>query len=148
MACNACGFIEYSNPAPTVSVTIVRDGKYLLAKRAVEPHKGTWDILGGFIEAGESAEEAAVRELKEEIGLNTKVKAYLGTTWDTYAGQPSLILMYLMETVDSAPPKAGDDVEALEWFPLDGPIPQPVAFRNVTITIEKTREYLLGKENT
>jgi ADP-ribose pyrophosphatase YjhB (NUDIX family) len=140
--------VEYSNPAPTVSVTIVRDGKYLLAKRAVEPHKGTWDILGGFIEAGESAEEAAVRELKEEIGLNTQVKAYLGTTWDTYAGQPSMIVMFLMETLDEKQPAAADDVEALEWFSLDAPMPEPIAFRNVRITIEKAREYLLGKENT
>lgn len=61
---------EYpSQPIGGVGTVLIRDGKILLIKRASEPDKGMWSIPGGLIEYGETAEEAAAREVLEETGL-------------------------------------------------------------------------------
>lgn len=144
--CTNCGFEEYNNPAPCVSLTILKNNQVLLCKRAIEPAKGTWDVIGGFIDAGETAEEAAVREMKEETGLDTEVEKNLGSTWDIYDGRPTLAMMFVMKPLNNQEPKANDDVEELQWFDFDQP-PTNLAFRNVGITIEKAKAYALGKAN-
>lgn len=68
--CNECGRIEYSNPK-IVAACVVRttdDDRILLAKRAIEPRKGTWGIPQGYMEHGETSRQAAVREVYEETG--------------------------------------------------------------------------------
>src|SRR6266849_8161058 len=77
--CARCGFVDYQNPRPCVTILILEERRVLLARRAVEPAKGMWDIPGGFIETGESAEEAVVREALEETVLHVRVTAYLGS---------------------------------------------------------------------
>ena len=59
MSCHACGLQEYANPAPTASA-VIEDGagRLLLARRAGEPGKGLWDLVGGFIDEGEDPVEA------------------------------------------------------------------------------------------
>src|SRR5215467_6952048 len=64
--CPRCGWVDYNNPAPTASVLLLRRGRLLLVRRAVAPSRGAWDLPGGFIEAGETAEQAARREMREE----------------------------------------------------------------------------------
>ncbi|MBD3296595.1 MAG: NUDIX domain-containing protein [Candidatus Omnitrophica bacterium] len=68
--CADCGWINYRNPVP-VAVCLLRDERkrLLLIKRAIDPCAGSWALAGGFIEMGESVEEAGVRELLEETGL-------------------------------------------------------------------------------
>ena len=67
--CAVCGFIDYANPRPCVAILAECKGEVLLVRRRTPPRKGTWDIPGGFIHSGETAEEAAARELQEETGL-------------------------------------------------------------------------------
>jgi 8-oxo-dGTP diphosphatase len=68
--CEACGWIYYKNPLPAVSAVIINaECELLLIKRAVEPYFGEWCLPGGFIEVGETLNEAGARELKEETGL-------------------------------------------------------------------------------
>ena len=67
--CPTCDFIDYANPKSCAGALIVEEGKVLLAKRRCEPFKGMWDLPGGFIESGESAEQAVVREILEETHL-------------------------------------------------------------------------------
>lgn len=147
IVCSHCGFEEYDNPSPCVSLMVVQDGQFLFAKRAVEPAKGMWDVLGGFVEAGESSEEAAIREMKEETGLETSVEAYLGSTWDVYThNRPTLVTAYLMKIEGSQPPQPQEDVAKLQWFPLDSP-PETFAFRHIPYVVQKTREYLASRKD-
>lgn len=77
--CEECKWHYYNNPLPSVAIfaTNERD-EILLVKRGMEPGKGRWALPSGFIEANEPPEQTVVRELKEESGLDGKVKGLLG----------------------------------------------------------------------
>ncbi|MBL7887394.1 MAG: NUDIX domain-containing protein [Flavobacterium sp.] len=68
--CNDCGFVYYHNIAAAVAVILKFEDKILFAVRNVDPDKGKWDLPGGFIDPNENAQEAACREIKEELGLD------------------------------------------------------------------------------
>lgn len=127
-SCSKCGFVDYQNPKACVAILIAQGGRLLLAQRGIEPAKGQWDIPGGFVDSGESAEEAAVREALEEMTLTVRVAEYLGSVPDLYGPRqtPTLNLCFLVEIL-AGEPKAKSDVASLEWFPLDA-LPGPMAF--------------------
>lgn len=128
LVCSVCGFVFYQNSKPCASAIVVRDGKVLLARRAIEPFKGWWDLPGGFLELGEHPEAGMVRELLEETGLTVRPAELLGIYMDWYGDseEASLTLTYLAEIV-SGVPKPASDVAELAWF---GPneLPQQIAF--------------------
>ena len=64
--CQRCEFIDYQNPKIVAGSVVLQDNKILLCKRAIEPRKGFWTLPAGFMELGESVEEAAQREAQEE----------------------------------------------------------------------------------
>lgn len=68
--CNNCGFVYYHNIAAAVAVILTFEDKILFTVRNIDPDKGKWDLPGGFIDPNENAQEAACREIKEELGLN------------------------------------------------------------------------------
>ncbi|MBT3323583.1 NUDIX hydrolase [archaeon] len=71
--------MEYKNPAPTSNIIIVNDkDEICLVKRNIEPHKGRVAIPGGFVDYDETVEEAAIRESKEETGLDVELVSILG----------------------------------------------------------------------
>jgi len=130
--CPRCGWIDWFNPAPTVSVLIQRRGRVLLVRRAFAPARGAWDVPGGFIDRGETAERAARREMREELGVDVRIGRFLGTFPDTYGPErmPSLNIYYLGRLArDGATVRAGDDASECRWFPLDR-TPRRMAFKN------------------
>ena len=129
-ACPACGWVYYHNPKPCVGALIVRGGKVLLARRAKPPFQGWWDIPGGFMEAGETPEQALVREIAEETHLRVRHVELLVVVPDTYGeeGVPTLNLHYLVE-VEPGEPVHGSDVSELAWFGPEG-LPDQIAFAN------------------
>lgn len=123
--CPACGFTYYTNPrGATVAVIINEHDELLVATRAHNPAKGTLDLVGGFMDLGETAEEAMCREIREETGLEVfpdqlrylfsqaNIYPYGGITLHTadlffevrVSGRPSL--------------EAHDDVARIQWIPL------------------------------
>ncbi len=77
--CHVCREPLYENPVPACC-TVVSDAKnqILLVKRSVQPKAGMWCLPGGFMEIGETPEETALRELKEETGLTGRISGLLG----------------------------------------------------------------------
>lgn len=126
--CPRCGFVDYHNPRPCVAILIVDNGKILLARRVIEPAKGEWDIPGGFVDSGESAEEAVVREALEETGLHVRVIKFLGSLPDVYGDRklPTLNLCFVAEIMHGEL-RPQSDVEALDWFSPDQ-LPESMAF--------------------
>jgi ADP-ribose pyrophosphatase YjhB (NUDIX family) len=119
--CPSCGHIHWENPTPAIGGVLVRDGNVLLCRRGREPKKGQWDLPGGFLELGESAEEGLRREIREETGLEVEAMQFLDALPGTYDSRGTLNLMYAVEAAGE--PAADDDVDELRWWPLDA-LPQ------------------------
>ena len=99
--CPQCQLILYENPLPTVVIIAYNEQNEIVSiRRAVEPGRGGWSLPGGFIEIGETAAQAAVRELCEETGLSaTELKLVdVGTHLNGFYGDILMIgyLTYLM----------------------------------------------------
>lgn len=74
--------MKYKCPKPTVDAVILNEGRIVLVRRANPPYKGMWALPGGFVECGETVEEATVREAKEETGLDVRIVRLLGVYSD------------------------------------------------------------------
>ncbi len=125
--CQHCDLIFYENPKPSVAILALNErNQILLVKRNVAPGNGRWCLPGGFIEQGETAQEAVLRELKEETGLTGRNLRL----WDAasylngYYGDV-LVLGYQVD-LDAYRLKAGDDAEEAGFFSRVG-LP-PVVF--------------------
>jgi ADP-ribose pyrophosphatase YjhB (NUDIX family) len=131
--CATCDITVYKNVVGAAAICIIRGGKVLLSRRAIEPFKGGYDLIGGFIIPGETPEAAAIREAKEETGLEVKVTGLLGIYSDQYGeGSFTLGIHYLGEIIDGEQ-HAGDDAASLEWVSIDD-IPEEAlttGFKNV-----------------
>jgi ADP-ribose pyrophosphatase YjhB (NUDIX family) len=138
--CPACGLQEYANPAPTVSAVIRDDGgRILVARRAIEPGAGLWDLLGGFMDEGEEPEEALRRELLEETGLAAEPGRYLGAIPDTYGPAGNATINFYWEArLANGEPRPADDVAELAWFPADALPPRSeFAFANTVELLDR-----------
>ncbi|MDQ6683310.1 MAG: NUDIX domain-containing protein [Chloroflexota bacterium] len=82
LLCDRCGWRWYDNPRPAAATLVERgeadDAEVLVVQRAVEPGFGAWDLPAGYLEPGESAEEGALRETREEAGLAVELTALAG----------------------------------------------------------------------
>jgi len=118
--CKFCKKIHYENPKPTATLICINENKLLLVKRGVEPAKGKWGLPGGFIELGETPNEGAIRELKEETNLHGKPIRLLGhcSHHNTIFGDV-LLLGIEMKIVNWNEMKAGDDASEAELFELN-----------------------------
>ena len=125
--CISCKKIHYENPKPTATLICVYKNKLLLVKRAVEPAKGQWGLPGGFIELGETPDEGAIRELKEETNLSGKPFQFLGycSHHNTIFGDV-LLLGIEMKIENWNEIEAGDDAAEAQLFNLND-LP-PLAF--------------------
>ncbi len=124
--CPSCNFIFYQNPKPAVAVFIAERNKVLLAQRAIEPFKGWWDSIGGFMEEGEAPAETAIREAKEETGLDIELLEILGIGKDKYEDYSTVPISYLGK-INGGELKPADDVAELKWFTLDR-LPSSISF--------------------
>lgn len=118
-------------PAATVDVVIERgDGRIVLIARA-HPPLG-WALPGGFIDAGESAEDAARREVREECGIDVLLTDLLGVYShpDRDPRRPTLSVVYVGRSRE--PLSAGDDAAAAREFTLTE-LPEPLAFDHAQI---------------
>jgi NAD+ diphosphatase len=84
--CPACNFTFFINASTAVTVILqAPDGKIILTKRRFDPNSGFYDLPGGFVDIGESAEEAAKREIFEELGIKIDDLKYLISFPNEYA---------------------------------------------------------------
>jgi len=116
------GHDYWNNPQATADVALVNGQRQILvSKRAREPNKGGYDLPGGFIEYGESAVAATIREIKEEAGITLKAEdlEIIFSCPGTYLENETLITTVFLARKWKGTAIANDDSEALEWKSLD-----------------------------
>lgn len=127
VTCEQCGARHYRNAKPCAGALAVRGGKLLLVERASEPWRGRWDIPGGFCEFDEHPEETAVREVREETGLEVRVTGFLGMWLDRYPHpdvasedvETTLNLYFHADVTGGEERPAPEEVTRLGWFAPD-----------------------------
>ncbi|MEN6433135.1 MAG: NUDIX domain-containing protein [Smithella sp.] len=132
--CPACNSFFYENPLPVVSTILESSRQILLVKRDRAPSRGLWCLPTGFAEAGESIEEAALRELEEETGIRGKIVKLLDV--DSYKSRFYGDLLFLTFVVQQTGGKlcAGDDCSQARFWPANK-LP-PLAFRSNKLALE------------
>jgi len=123
-ACPNCGFVQFRNPSPGAVVVVERDGQVLLGKRSGSYGAGKWGLPMGFIEFGEDFLTAAIREVKEETGLVVEIRSILSVVSNFLSPGLHTLAIVLLAGVVGGQLHAADDLEAVKWFPLSGPLPE------------------------
>jgi len=134
--CPACGFVLYRNPVPGAGVLVEMEGGVVLVQRGQPPFVGWWALPAGYIEADESVEQAAVRECKEETGLDVELLELFGVySFPEGPVQSGIVIFYRARPVGGEL-RAGDDAQDVGVFPPDE-LPDPLAFRTHREVLER-----------
>jgi ADP-ribose pyrophosphatase YjhB (NUDIX family) len=114
LICGGCGRVQYRNPTVVGAVLLEQDGAVLLLRRSRPPRAGTWVFPGGFVELGETVEQAAVRECREEVGVTPRLGPVLGV----YSRPgPGVVIVVYRASIASGTPRAGHEASDVAWFP-------------------------------
>jgi ADP-ribose pyrophosphatase YjhB (NUDIX family) len=123
ITCPHCGYAAYYNPKPVAAALPVdHDGRVILLRRGFEPGQGLWTFPGGFVELGESVEEAARRETVEELGMAIEIDGLVGVY--SRAEERVVLIVYraralgLPHTSAEATEVRAFDVDNLPWNEL------------------------------
>lgn len=117
--CSPCNVFFYDNPLPVVSAIVVDDRKILLVKRGKKPYRNMWCLPTGFAEAGESIEEAALRELEEETGIRGRILNLVDVDSNcNYFYGDLLFITFEAERIGGEP-GPGDDTIGAKFFPIE-----------------------------
>ena len=135
-----CGFVFYLDPKIAAATIIrVNEGRQIvLVKRAINPGYGKWVFPGGYVDRGEEITLAAMREAKEEAGLDVRLDHLVGIY--SYAGRAPVIIVYAATKLSGELAVDDEGLEARE-FDLDDIPWEELAFRS---TREALRDYLQG----
>lgn len=109
-ACS-CGYVFWDNPIPVVGAIVELGERVLLARKAGWP-AGRWGLVAGFVEAGETMEEAAAREVREETGLAAEVLGLVGVY--TLLERCQVYIVYRLRA--AGPWQVGEELEVLREF--------------------------------
>ncbi|MBO9546588.1 NUDIX hydrolase [Caulobacter sp.] len=114
-----------SNPVPTVGVVCLKGDQVLLIKRGQPPRLNQWSLPGGRLEWGETLEVAALRELKEETGVDAELLGLLDVVDGVFPARPAGEITRHYVMIDyaarwtSGEPVAGDDAAEAKFVTLD-----------------------------
>jgi len=145
--CPRCGLVirRHRNPVPTVDIIIeYGDQGLVLIERAKPPYG--WALPGGFVEYGESLEAAAVREAREETGLEVTLAGQFHTYSDPQRDPRQHTITTVFVAAGSGTAQAADDASNLKVFP-PGELPPALAFDHARILADylQVRREWLGK---
>ncbi|WP_044204273.1 NUDIX hydrolase [Flammeovirga sp. OC4] len=132
--CPNCDTIHYQNPRIIAGCIPMYNGKVLLAKRAIEPRYGFWNLPAGFLENGESPEDGALRELFEETGAKGEVKR-LHTVF-SLPNFNQVYLLFLVDLTSEEYEKTTSESLEVRFFELDEIPWKEIAFESSTFALE------------
>lgn len=132
-ACPACGYIHFQDPKVAAVIFIEQDSRVLLVRRAMNPERGKWALPAGYIDDGEDPHDAAIREVREETGLDIVITRLVDVQRGPTALGASIVIIYTAQ-VTGGTAQALDDAAAVQWFAASDPLPE--------FAFESTRQML------
>ena len=116
ITCPHCGYAAYYNPKP-VAAAIPRDerGSVWLLRRAFEPGAGLWTFPGGFVDLGESVEDAARRETREEMEIDVELQGLVGV----YSRAEDRVVLVVFAATALAEPRTTEEATEVRAFAPD-----------------------------
>lgn len=128
LKCSACGHAveKYRNPVPTVDIIIELEGRGIVLVERRNPPFG-WALPGGFVDYGESLEEAAMREAREEVSLDVEIIGQLHTYSDPSRDARRHTISTVFVARADGEPKAADDAREVGVF-TEETLPSPIVF--------------------
>ncbi len=133
----ACGFVFYLDPKLAVGTIITMpDGRIVLTRRAIEPGHGLWVFPGGYVDRGEDVRVAAVREAREEAGIDVRIDGLVGIY--SYPGTTAVIIVYHASWLAGAL-AIDDESSEIHTFEVSGLPWDALAFRS---TRESLHDFL------
>jgi NAD+ diphosphatase len=126
MMCSACGLVSYPRISPAVMVLISRGDELLLA-RGHRFKPGVFSALAGFVEAGETLEQCAVREVREEVGIEITNLRYFGS--QSWPFPDSLMVAFFADYAGGTIQPDPSEIEDAGWFSRDAlpALPEPMS---------------------
>src|SRR5437879_1621655 len=115
LVCARCEFIHYQNPKIVAGAVCTWNDQILLAKRAIEPRKGFWTLPAGYMELGETTEQAALREAMEEACATIEIDRLLAMYSVARIGQVQIMYRARLMSDDVAPGIESEDVALVDW---------------------------------
>jgi ADP-ribose pyrophosphatase YjhB (NUDIX family) len=109
LVCVDCGHIYYQNPKIVAGTIPVKDASVWLLRRAIEPRRGFWTFPAGFMEMGETVEEAAIRETLEELNMQVELDGLVGIY-----SRPEMMTVHIIYQARAVSEPAGGK-ESLEF---------------------------------
>jgi len=142
LRCADCGFVLFINVATAVGAIISDgDGRILLLERSHEPAKGKLAVPGGFLSPGENAEDALVREVKEETNLDVTELRYLCSYPNQYPYREIIYttadLYYVCHVRSMEPLKAMDEAERYVLIEPEQINPGEIAFASLRLALRQ-----------
>ncbi|MDO8990153.1 MAG: NAD(+) diphosphatase [Sideroxyarcus sp.] len=126
MQCATCGLVSYPRISPAVMV-LIRRGNALLLARSPRFKPGVFSALAGFVEAGETLEQCAAREVREEVGIEIANLRYYGS--QSWPFPDSLMVAFFADYAGGTITPDPSEIEAADWFPCNAlpALPEPMS---------------------
>jgi ADP-ribose pyrophosphatase YjhB (NUDIX family) len=145
-SCDRCGYQIFVNPRPTGSAIVLDGDRFLALIRVREPNAGRWDVPGGFCDGWEHPADAAVREVREEVGVEVALGQFVGAYLGSYLFQdeelPILDFFWLATIESGALRLDASEASGYAWLPLHDP--PPMAFSTMDSALRDAAVLLAG----
>ena len=138
LVCTGCGFVMYLNPKVAAGAVVEHKGGIVLLRREIDPRAGFWVHPGGFVDRGETLEQAAIRESREEVGLDIEILGLLGAF--SFQDSEVVVVTYAARATSGDPTVGDESLEVRTFDPAGIPWEQ-LAFPSTRLALEA---YLSG----
>ena len=136
LVCTRCLFVMYLNPKVAAGTVVEHKGGIVLLRREIDPRAGFWVHPGGFVDRGETLEQAAIRETREEVGLEVEILGLLGAF--SFHDSEVVVVTYAARTISGEPTVGDESLEVRTFDPQQLPWDE-LAFPSTRLAL---KEYL------
>jgi len=136
LVCTQCLYVMYLNPKVAAGAVVEHEGGIVLLRREIDPRAGFWVHPGGFVDRGETLEEAARRETREEVGLDVEILGLLGAF--SFHDSEVVVVTYAARAISGEPTVGDESLEVRTFDPRELPWDE-LAFPSTRLAL---KEYL------